>query len=55
MFFSLHPYIQDVAPSGFYFFGAVKDAINGKRLGSDEKVFEEEMLLRVQNSNWYNK
>jgi hypothetical protein len=39
MFFTLHPYIQGVALSGFYFFGAVKDAISGKRLGSDNKVF----------------
>ena len=52
MFFILHPYIQDVAPSGFYFFAAVKDAISGKRLGSDDKVYEEEMWLRVKNSNW---
>jgi hypothetical protein len=55
MLFTLHPYTQDVTPLGFYFFGAVKDAINGKRLGSDEKDFEEEMWLRAQNSNWYNK
>jgi len=51
VFFTLHPYIQDVVPSGFYFFGAVKDAIIGKILGGDEKVFEEEMWLRAQNSN----
>jgi hypothetical protein len=43
MLFTLHPYIKDVAPSGFYFFGAVKDAISGKRLGSDDMVFEEEI------------
>jgi hypothetical protein len=54
MFFTFHPYIQDAAPSGFYFFGAVKDAITGKRLGKDEKDFEE-MWLRVQNSNWHKK
>jgi hypothetical protein len=55
MFFTLHTYIQDVAPSGFYFFGALKDAISEKRIGSDEKAFEGEMWLRVQNSNWYKK
>ena len=55
MFFTLHPYIKDVAPSGFYFYGAVKDAISRKRLRSDDMVFEEEMWLRVQNSNWYKK
>jgi hypothetical protein len=39
MFFTFHPYIQDVAPSGFFFFGAVKDAITEKRLGKEEKGF----------------
>jgi histone-lysine N-methyltransferase SETMAR len=37
----LHPpYSPDLAPSDFHLFRALKDAIHGKRFGSDDKVTE---------------
>jgi histone-lysine N-methyltransferase SETMAR len=48
------PYIPDLAPSDFHLFEALKDAIRGKRFGSDDKVTEEEKKwLRVQDSDWH--
>jgi histone-lysine N-methyltransferase SETMAR len=35
------PYSPDLAPSDFYLFGALKDAICGKRFGSDDEVAED--------------
>jgi hypothetical protein len=35
------PYSPDLAPSDFHLFGALKDAIRGKRFGSDDEVIEE--------------
>ena len=35
------PYSPDLAPSDFHFFGALKDAIRGKRFESDDEVIEE--------------
>jgi histone-lysine N-methyltransferase SETMAR len=35
------PYRPDLAPSDFHLFGALKDAIRGKRFGSDDEVSEE--------------
>jgi hypothetical protein len=41
-------------PRDFHLFGALKDAINGKKFGSDDGVIEEvKKWLRVQNSNWH--
>jgi hypothetical protein len=36
-----HDHSPDLAPSDFHLFGALKDAIRGKRFGSDDKVIEE--------------
>jgi hypothetical protein len=35
------PYSPDLAPSDFHLFGAIKDAIAGKRFRSDDEVIEE--------------
>jgi hypothetical protein len=35
------PYSPDLAPSDFHLFEALKDAIHGKRFGSDDEVIEE--------------
>jgi hypothetical protein len=43
------PYSPEHTPSDFHPFGALKDAIRGKRVGSDE-VIEEVKWLRVQDS-----
>jgi histone-lysine N-methyltransferase SETMAR len=46
------PYSPDLTPSYFHLFGAPKDAIRGKRVGSDDGVIEEEKKwLRVQDSD----
>jgi histone-lysine N-methyltransferase SETMAR len=34
------PYSPDLAPSDLHLFGALKDAIRGKRFGSDEVIEE---------------
>jgi histone-lysine N-methyltransferase SETMAR len=48
------PYSPDLAPSYFHFFGALKDAIRGKSLGSDDEVVVEvKMWLQVQDTDWY--
>ncbi|GFG32641.1 hypothetical protein Cfor_04746, partial [Coptotermes formosanus] len=40
----------------FHLSVALKDAIRGKRFGSDEEVIGEvKKWLRVKNSNWYKK
>jgi len=46
------PYSPDLASSDFHLFKALKDALCGKRLGSDDEVIAEvKKWLRVQNSN----
>jgi hypothetical protein len=48
------PYSPDLAPSDFHIFGALKDAIHGKRFGGNDEVIEEvKKWLRVQDSDWY--
>jgi transposase len=48
------PYSPDLAPSDFHLFEALKDAIRGKRFGSDDEVIEEvKKWLRVKDSDWY--
>jgi hypothetical protein len=48
------PNSPDHAPSDFHVFGAHKDAIRGKRFGSDDEVTEEvKKWLRVQYTDWY--
>jgi histone-lysine N-methyltransferase SETMAR len=49
------PHPPDLAPSDFHLFGALKNAICGRRFGNDDKVTEDVKWLQVQNSNWYNK
>jgi histone-lysine N-methyltransferase SETMAR len=48
------PYSPDLAPSYLHLSGALKDAIHGKRFGSDDEVGQEvKKCLRVQDSEWY--
>jgi histone-lysine N-methyltransferase SETMAR len=48
------PYSPDLVPSDFHFFGALKDAIRGKRLGSDDEVVQlVKKWLQVQDTDWY--
>jgi histone-lysine N-methyltransferase SETMAR len=51
-----HPhYSPDLAASVFHPFGAFKDAIRGKRFGSDGEFIEGvKKWLQVQNSDLYN-
>jgi histone-lysine N-methyltransferase SETMAR len=49
------PYSPDLAPSDLHLFGALKDAIRGKKFGSDEVIEEVKKWLRVQDSDWYNR
>jgi len=44
------------APPDFVFFGALRGAVHGKRIGDDGMVTEEvTRWLQVQNSDWYKK
>jgi histone-lysine N-methyltransferase SETMAR len=48
------PYSPDLVPSDFHLSGALKDAIRGKRFGSDDEATEEvKKGLRVQDSDLY--
>jgi hypothetical protein len=48
------PYSPDLASSDFHHFEALKYALCGKRLGSDDEfIAEVKEWLRVQNSNSY--
>ena len=48
------PYSPDLAPSDFYLFGPLKDAIRGKRYGNDLEVIDDvRSWLRHRPVEWY--
>jgi hypothetical protein len=50
-----HPsYSPDLAPSGFYLFGPLKDALCGTRFENDKSVIRAvRTWLREQETSWY--